>query len=152
MPTYNDISVDPGALLIRFTITLMVQRPCSNNSQRFLPGTGSQSVLFWFDGHRRISRDCCPRGCFGHGLGLHSHYIVVMAVLTGPLCVLAVVVSGSSIATDTLVPSQGLHGVHGNIDGTNGYQADDIYENIEVENNLYGYQFGSTLSYCLNSC
>lgn len=36
-----------------------------------------------------------------------------------------------------------------NIDGTQGYQNDDIYENIDVENNLYGYQFGSMWSYCL---
>ena len=36
-----------------------------------------------------------------------------------------------------------------NVDGTQGYQSEDIYENIDVENNLYGYQFGSMLRYCL---
>ena len=38
-----------------------------------------------------------------------------------------------------------------NIDGTAGYQAADLYENVDVENNLFGYQFGGRLSYCLNN-
>ena len=38
-----------------------------------------------------------------------------------------------------------------NVDGTVGYQAEDIYYNIDTENNLFGYQFGSRLSYCLTS-
>ena len=37
-----------------------------------------------------------------------------------------------------------------NIDGAGGYQATDLYQNIDVENNLYGYQFGSRLTYCLS--
>jgi hypothetical protein len=37
-----------------------------------------------------------------------------------------------------------------NVDTVAGYQADDLYENVKVENNLYGYQFGGRLSYCLN--
>ena len=37
-----------------------------------------------------------------------------------------------------------------NIDGTAGYQANDLYENIDVTNNLYGYQFSGRLVYCLN--
>jgi hypothetical protein len=36
-----------------------------------------------------------------------------------------------------------------NVDGVGGYQADDIYDNFDVENNLYGYQFGGMLTYCL---
>ena len=32
---------------------------------------------------------------------------------------------------------------------TPGYTADDIYHNYDVENNLYGYQFGGMLTYCL---
>jgi hypothetical protein len=39
-----------------------------------------------------------------------------------------------------------------NVDGGVGYQANDLYENVEVENNLYGYQFGGRLTYCLNRC
>ena len=38
-----------------------------------------------------------------------------------------------------------------NIDGTAGYQADDIYDQVETENNLFGYQFGGRLSYCMGS-
>lgn len=37
-----------------------------------------------------------------------------------------------------------------NIDG-GGYGNDDLYDNFQVENNLYGYQFGSFLTYCLGS-
>lgn len=37
-----------------------------------------------------------------------------------------------------------------NIDGTVGYQANDLYYDIDTENNLYGYQFGGRLSYCLH--
>ncbi|NNE00440.1 MAG: BBP7 family outer membrane beta-barrel protein [Pirellulaceae bacterium] len=33
---------------------------------------------------------------------------------------------------------------------TAGYQADDTYYNVDVENNLFGYQFGSRLTYCLS--
>ncbi len=39
-----------------------------------------------------------------------------------------------------------------NVDGNPGYATDDLYENVEVENNLYGYQFGGRLTYCLNHC
>lgn len=39
-----------------------------------------------------------------------------------------------------------------NTDGVAGYQATDIFEVSEVENNLIGYQFGARLTYCLNSC
>jgi hypothetical protein len=37
-----------------------------------------------------------------------------------------------------------------NIDATPGYQTTDMYDSIDVKNDLYGYQFGSTLSYCLS--
>lgn len=36
-----------------------------------------------------------------------------------------------------------------NVDGTPGYGAGDIYDSVEVENNLFGYQFGGRLTYCL---
>ncbi|QDT11234.1 BBP7 family outer membrane beta-barrel protein [Planctomycetes bacterium K23_9] len=39
--------------------------------------------------------------------------------------------------------------VASNVDGTAGYQADDVYYNVDTENNLFGYQFGSKLNYCL---
>lgn len=37
------------------------------------------------------------------------------------------------------------------VDGTPGYNAEDIYDSVEVENNLFGYQFGGRLTYCLGS-
>lgn len=36
-----------------------------------------------------------------------------------------------------------------NIDGGAGYADNDLYDNFAVENNLFGYQFGSKLTYCL---
>ena len=33
----------------------------------------------------------------------------------------------------------------------NGYQATDLFYDLETENNLYGYQFGSRLHYCLSN-
>ncbi len=39
--------------------------------------------------------------------------------------------------------------VVGDVDGTAGYGASDLYYMSDVENNLYGYQFGARLSYCL---
>ena len=39
----------------------------------------------------------------------------------------------------------------GNVDGVDGYQPADAFYNVDTENNLYGYQFGSKLTYCLNS-
>lgn len=38
-----------------------------------------------------------------------------------------------------------------NINGAPDYQPDDLFDNFDVENNLYGYQFGSFLTYCLGS-
>jgi hypothetical protein len=38
-----------------------------------------------------------------------------------------------------------------NIDGAGGYQATDLYDRVSVENNLFGYQFGGMLNYCLTS-
>ncbi|MEM9587080.1 MAG: BBP7 family outer membrane beta-barrel protein [Planctomycetota bacterium] len=38
-----------------------------------------------------------------------------------------------------------------NVDGNAGYQADDIYDESDVENNLFGYQFGGRLFYCLSN-
>lgn len=38
-----------------------------------------------------------------------------------------------------------------NIDGTGGYQATDLFEDSQVENNLIGYQFSGRLTYCINS-
>lgn len=39
--------------------------------------------------------------------------------------------------------------IAGDVDGTGGYQPADLYYMINTENNLFGYQFGSVLTYCL---
>ena len=36
-----------------------------------------------------------------------------------------------------------------NVNGTADYQNDDLFDRFNVENNLYGYQFGGMLTYCL---
>ena len=151
MPTYNDISVDPGTGLD----TLYDHIDGSATGVRTIRNVSFQGLevnlsCFGLMGARRISRDCCPRGCFGHGLGLHSH-CHGYGGLTGPL----VRPCGGRVR---IVNSHGIRWFQAkdymefayNIDGTNGYQADDIPENIEVENNLYGYRFGTGL--LLNSC
>ncbi|QEF99913.1 hypothetical protein Mal15_39800 [Stieleria maiorica] len=41
--------------------------------------------------------------------------------------------------------------IGGDVDGMTGYGANDLYYKSIVENNLFGYQFGSRLSYCMGS-
>ena len=41
--------------------------------------------------------------------------------------------------------------IGGNVDGNAGYGTEDLYYKSEVENNLFGYQFGSRLSYCMGN-
>ena len=38
-----------------------------------------------------------------------------------------------------------------NVDNQPGYGDNDLYDNFRVENNLYGYQFGAFLTYCLGN-
>ena len=40
-------------------------------------------------------------------------------------------------------------GFDANIDGTPGYQPTDLFHDVDTENNLFGYQFGGRLLYCL---
>ncbi len=40
-------------------------------------------------------------------------------------------------------------GFDANIDGTPGYHPSDLYYDVDTENNLFGYQFGGRLIYCL---
>ena len=37
----------------------------------------------------------------------------------------------------------------GDVDGTSGYSATDLWYDVRTENNLYGYQYGSRLTYCM---
>ncbi|TWU34996.1 BBP7 family outer membrane beta-barrel protein [Novipirellula artificiosorum] len=38
-----------------------------------------------------------------------------------------------------------------NVDGLAGFAAQDLYSNLDIDNNLYGYQFGSRLTYCIGN-
>ena len=42
-------------------------------------------------------------------------------------------------------------GFDANINGMPGYQLTDLYYDVDTENNLYGYQFGGRLIYCLSN-
>lgn len=150
MPAYNDINVDPGTGLD----SVYDHIDGSATAVRTIRDVSFQGLevnlsCFGMMGARRVSRDCCPQGCLGNGLGLCSH-CYGYGGLTGPLV-------RPCNGRVRIVNSHGLRWFQAkdsmefayNIDGTQGYQNDDIYENIDVENNLYGYQFGSMLSYCL---
>ena len=98
---------------------------------------------------------CGPQGIFGRfltGIGLGGHG----RGTTGA--------SGPLVRTNTgrvrVVTSHGFRWFQAddsleiayNTEDTGGaYDAADLFENIDVENNLYGYQFGGRLTYCLSN-
>ena len=150
MPAYNDINLNLGAGAS--SVYDMIEG--SATAVRTIRDVSFQGLevnlsCFGLMGARRVSRDCCPQGCCGNGLGLCSN-CYGYGGLTGPLV-------RPCNGRVRIVNSHGLRWFQAkdsmefayNIDGTQGYQSEDIYENIDVENNLYGYQFGSMLSYCL---
>ncbi len=42
-------------------------------------------------------------------------------------------------------------GLDADVDGNTGFQSDDLFYDVDTENNLYGYQFGGRLIYCLSN-
>lgn len=105
---------------------------------------------FGLSGARRLG-SCSPSGLCGNPLGkLACHRRRAYGGLLGPL---ARACSGN-------VRVQTSHGLRwfqleddlqiaGNVDGVAGYGPDDIYYDLQTENNLFGYQFGGQLAYCL---
>jgi hypothetical protein len=159
MPAYRDIEMDAGlgaeniyniidgaggvgyagAAGVRVTRDVLFQ--------------GIEANLFGFGlmGARRVSRNCCPHPIFGGKFSLRNR-CKGYGGATGPL----VRSCGGRLR---VINSHGFRWFQAkddlefayNIDGTVGYQATDIFEQIEVENNLFGYQFGSRLSYCISN-
>ncbi|MEM0926849.1 MAG: BBP7 family outer membrane beta-barrel protein, partial [Planctomycetota bacterium] len=102
-------------------------------------------VSFGLMGARRLGR-CAPTPI----LGRHPHAYGYFGGALGPL----------ARACSGRVRIQSSHGfrwfrfedsleIIGDVDGTTGYSGSDLYYLTDVENNLYGYQFGSVLTYCL---
>ncbi|MCA9136077.1 MAG: BBP7 family outer membrane beta-barrel protein [Planctomycetales bacterium] len=131
---------DTNATAIRVTRDMRIQ------------GFEANLIGFGLMGARRLG-SCSPAPIFGgshnvlggHGSGYYGGAI-------GPL----------ARASSGRLRVQTLHGfrwfqledeleIAANVDGVGGYQPADLYYMSETENNLFGYQFGSMLSYCLGS-
>lgn len=112
-------------------------------------------VSFGLMGARRLG-SCAPASLFGNADGGHGHHgyrphsTGFFGGATGPL---ARACSGRV----RVLTSHGFRWfqleddleIAGEVDGVGGYGAEDLYYDLETENNLFGYQFGSRLSYCL---
>lgn len=112
-----------------------------------LQGIEANLFMFGLMGARRAAYAGCPsEGCLGLGAGTG------FGGAAGPL----VRASGGRLR---VMNSHGFRWFQVrdsaelafNIDGGAGYQDQDLYDNVDVENNLFGYQFGSMLNYCLTS-
>ena len=120
-------------------------------ARRDLQFTGFEVNLFSFGrmGARRLGAACNAgigggRGLghkFGHGGGRYGGF------------------GGALTRAGNRVQVRTSHGIRyfrledefelaANINGIDGYQLDDIYYNIDVDNTLVGYQYGSQLAYC----
>ena len=153
-PAYRDISTPAGTVYDDISLNAAGVRVT-----RDLSFQGIEANLFSFGlmGAQRTSyANCnsgsCMGGHFGRGLGL-GNGCKGYGGAAGPLV-------RSNCGRIRVMTSHGFRWFQiedelelaYNIDGTAGYQAADLYENVDVENNLYGYQFGGRLTYCINSC
>ncbi len=145
MPAWRDISVDPGTGVD--TVYNHFDGAAAYRVQRdmFFQGMEANWVGFGLMGARRMGT-CGPRGILGGGaLGYGS-----FGGAGGPL-------ARSRCGRVQIQNSQGFRWFQledqfefaANINGAAGYQADDLYYNVDVENNLFGYQIGSRINYCL---
>ncbi len=152
-PAFNDISVDPGTGVD--TIYNHFDGAAGYRVRRDLRFQGIEANLssFGIGGAGRVA-SCNPRSIlgsrFGAGIGLGKHSCRGYGGMGGPL-------TRGACGRLQLVTSHGFRWFQvrdafelaGNIDGTVGYQANDIYYNVDTRNNLFGYQFGGRLIYVL---
>ena len=153
MPQWRDVLVDPGTGLLP-----VYDYFDGAENHRFRRDLNFQSIeanLFSFGwmGARRTGASCnqgLGRGLgFGSRLGLNGagRYGGAGGALTR---------GGSRVQVAT---SHGFRWfqledsleIAGNINAIDGYQADDLFYNVNVENNLFGYQFGGRLTYALTN-
>ena len=145
VPAWNGASIDPGGLGVDTVYNYYDNAPAAAyRVRRDIRFQGIEANLFSFGlmGNRRIGSPecgrCVPKGGyrFANANG---------AIARG--CSNRVQVTTSHGFRWFQLEDAFEYAV--NIDGTAGYQAEDIYYNVDTENNLFGYQFGSRLSYCL---
>jgi hypothetical protein len=152
-PAYGQISIDPGTLGIDTVENHIANNAAGMYIKRDVSFQGIEANLFSFGlmGARRIAYDGCGNGSiFGCNLGHRLAHGRGFGGATGPL----VRAAGGRIRVMT---SHGFRWFQAkdfvergyDVDGTLGFQADDIYEKVDIDNNLYGYQFGALLTYCL---
>lgn len=159
MPAYRDVSIDIGGagvdnIYAYIDGTGPVAGATGVRASRNLSFQGIEANLFSFGlmGAQRASRLNCNSGSLlGGKFGLGRKSCKGYGGAMGPLV----------RACSNRVQIMTSHGFRWfqiddefelayNMDGTAGYQAEDLYENVDVENNLYGYQFGGRLTYCIN--
>ncbi|MEO1615521.1 MAG: hypothetical protein AAFV88_06705 [Planctomycetota bacterium] len=110
-----------------------------------IQGVEVNLVSFGLMGARRLGR-CSSTPVLGH----HPNSFGYFGGATGPL----------ARACSGRVRIQSSHGfrwfrfedeleIIGDVDGNAGYHGSDLYYLVDTENNLFGYQFGSQLTYCL---
>tara|TARA_R110002073_G_scaffold75697_9_gene184627 strand:- start:12435 stop:14252 length:1818 start_codon:yes stop_codon:yes gene_type:complete len=155
MASWNNISINPNGAGVD-TVYDLYANAAAYRVRRDVQMQGIEVNLtsFGLMGAQRAAAMCSQGACGGIGANLGLG-------LTNPC-------NGYGGATGPLVRAcsgrvrvQTSHGFRwfqfkdefefaANIDGSGGYQATDLYYNVDVENNLFGYQYGSMLTYCLN--
>lgn len=153
---YNQVSIDPGTGVN--TVYNHYDGAAAYRLQRDIDFQGIEANLFCFGlmGGLRSTPECAAPACDGPSGKL--------GWLTGNSCGYGFGGAGRPLVRPSTGGLQVMasHGFRwfqvedslefaANINGTAGYQADDLYHNIDVDNNLYGYQFGTRLTYCLFS-
>lgn len=150
MPAWRDITVNPG---VADTVWNHFDGAAAFRARRdlFFQGIEANVVGFGLMGARRVGA-CGPCGPLGGAfprLAPYSRY-GFFGGAAGPL----------ARACSGRVQVQTLQGFRwfqledefefaANINGAPGYQDDDLYANYQTENNLFGYQIGSRVTYCV---
>lgn len=160
MPAYRDVSIDiNGAGVDTVDNYITGVGPGSGatavrvSRDVFYQGIEANLYCFGLMGSSRVSYPGCnPPGCLGLG-GRFDHGCYGYGGANGPL-------TRPSSGRIRVMASHGFRWFQikdrldfdYNIDGNPGFQGEDLYECYHIENNLFGYQLGSQLSYCLNAC
>jgi hypothetical protein len=143
MPAWNNIELDPGTGADSVYMHFDGASAYRARRDMFFQGIEANINHFGLMGARRVGT--CGTNGFGR-FGRMGYY----GGAGGPLARAC----GGRFQIQTL---QGFRWFQledefelaANIDGIGGYQADDVYYNVETENNLFGYQVGGRSTFCL---
>jgi hypothetical protein len=154
-PAYSQISIAHGTLGTDTVANLIAANARGMYLKRDVAFQGIEANLFSFGlmGARRVSHAGCGNGSvlgFGANLGHRLSHGRGFGGASGPLARPC----GSRIRVMT---SHGFRWFQAkdfvergwDVDGTDGFQSEDIYEKVDIDNNLYGYQFGGRLTYLI---